>query len=1360
MRIILKRFTLGVMLLASLMLLLQGCGSYSDSSAPFNNSVSKKISGKVSDLTSNLPISGAQVTAYTIENGSIANRKVLSETVISGKDGTYSLHIPISYTGSVQIEAVIPGSIARLVKMVFATTPLQSTIRAVVTADQLAHTVIPPVNLNFASDVLVAFIEQNIINAETPPAGFTKTGFSQENIQKATVVLETFFGPHFTETGLPKNDFDTTTTKSQQDLLVSITAINSVINSGAGITLADIVTKLATTGLGDQITAAIQTGIETATAELIKQGTLPQEYVPSVAILSALSNAQNAPVLPPTLVVRTPPPATSNLTAVNLNAKTVTLSWTAATGSTGYSIYRADDSGVYSLIDTLMNVTGNPVRFTDTTVSPSTKYSYKVLAFDADRNYSQVSDNPDVSNVATITTLPLVVVADSSTPITQPVGLVSKGFTADQVNIQWLQSTKTYSDGSVVPASGYYVFRNGQIIATATDTSYIDKTVAPVTEYDYYIKSFDANGVTSVASTPLLIRTQPLTAAVRPVAPVNLTNTSLSYNKVILAWGASTTPGTTYNIYRGSELIGTGIKSSPYTDNNVIASSTYIYTVTAVTATSESTNNPTVTVQVPVSSATVQTAPSVPLNLALVSDATSSSVPLIWTASTKTDGDKIVAGYDVLRGDNAGNNFVVIASVATPGYTDNTTGITPVNSTFTYQIRSFSTTGTRSEASLPITVIMGAPVNIADITPPTAPTNLAYTLTGNTVVLTWTASTDLIINGKGDGIVAGYRIYRGGSQIGVVKNVGFVDQTADALTSYIYTVKAYDNPGNVSVASNSIKVDTLPPSAELFSLTGKVTYNGIGLPGVVLTLIGSGSGSTSTDANGNYQFTNIKNGSYSISATKSTYLFNPVSRSVLVINANVSALDFVAYNPGTVTGGVTYPNGTITGGITYPPGTIIGGITYPAGTVIGGVTYTHATVIGGVTYPTGEVIGGVKYPNGVVIGGVSYPPGTVVGGIAFPPGTVLTGITFPTGTIIGGVYYPTGTVTGTVTYPAGTVIGGVTFPAGTITSGVIYPSGTVSGGVIYPSGRVSGGVTYPNGTVTGTLAYPNGTIIGGISYPNVAVIGGVTYPTATVIGGVTYPTGTVIGGITYPSGVVIGGVTYPPGTVVGGVAFPPGTVTAGFTFPSATVIGGVAYPSGAIIGSVTVPTGVVIGGVTYPSGVITGGVSYPSSTVNISFTYPDGTIIGGVSYPNVVVIGGVTYTTATVIGGVTYPSGSVIGGITYPGGVIIGGISYPAGTIVGGVAFPPGTITGNYVFPSGSVIGGVIYPGGTVSGGVIYPSGTVIGAVSYPSGTVIGGVTYPTGMINAGVLYPTGGISGATMYPEGLLNITLIYNDI
>lgn len=101
------------------------------------------------------------------------------------------------------------------------------------------------------------------------------------------------------------------------------------------------------------------------------------------------------------------------------------------------------------------------------------------------------------------------------------------------------------------------------------------------------------------------------------------------------------------------------------------------------------------------------------------------------------------------------------------------------------------------------TVTQTPPPPSGDTTAPSAPTGLVASLSGTTANLSWTASTDNV------GVTA-YRIFRDGATtpIGTSTTTSFADTTVVPTTTYSYTVKAYDDAGNASPASNTVTTTT------------------------------------------------------------------------------------------------------------------------------------------------------------------------------------------------------------------------------------------------------------------------------------------------------------------------------------------------------------------------------------------------------------------------------------------------------------------------------------------------------------------------------------------------------------------------
>jgi inhibitor of cysteine peptidase len=76
-----------------------------------------------------------------------------------------------------------------------------------------------------------------------------------------------------------------------------------------------------------------------------------------------------------------------------------------------------------------------------------------------------------------------------------------------------------------------------------------------------------------------------------------------------------------------------------------------------------------------------------------------------------------------------------------------------------------------------------------------------------------------------------------------------------------------------------------------YSISG--TVGGAVASGVTVTLAGTSSGSTLTDSSGNYSFSDVANGNYTITASKTGYTFSPVF-SITINGANITGQNFTA----------------------------------------------------------------------------------------------------------------------------------------------------------------------------------------------------------------------------------------------------------------------------------------------------------------------------------------------------------------------------------------------------------------------------------------------------------------------------------
>ncbi len=140
------------------------------------------------------------------------------------------------------------------------------------------------------------------------------------------------------------------------------------------------------------------------------------------------------------------------------------------------------------------------------------------------------------------------------------------------------------------------------------------------------------------------------------------------------------------------------------------------------------------------------------------------------------------------------------------------TGLAPGAKTLTVSKTAFATQTANVTVTAGVTATQNFSLVSTDKTAPTAPTNLAANaVSPSQINLSWSASTD-----SGGAGLAGYIVYRGGSEIGRVATTTYSDNGLTQNTAYSYTVKAYDNAGNISGASNTATATTQIAAVPIF----------------------------------------------------------------------------------------------------------------------------------------------------------------------------------------------------------------------------------------------------------------------------------------------------------------------------------------------------------------------------------------------------------------------------------------------------------------------------------------------------------------------------------------------------------------
>ncbi|NQZ77732.1 MAG: S8 family serine peptidase, partial [Ekhidna sp.] len=118
------------------------------------------------------------------------------------------------------------------------------------------------------------------------------------------------------------------------------------------------------------------------------------------------------------------------------------------------------------------------------------------------------------------------------------------------------------------------------------------------------------------------------------------------------------------------------------------------------------------------------------------------------------------------------------------------------------KLRIVGTTGNGWSSDIAIDDLALTTSGGADTEAPTAPTGLAASnVTETTLSLNWNASSDNVG-------VTGYDVYRGSSNLGTVTGTSANITGLTESTSYTFTVRAKDDAGNISAASNAVNVTT------------------------------------------------------------------------------------------------------------------------------------------------------------------------------------------------------------------------------------------------------------------------------------------------------------------------------------------------------------------------------------------------------------------------------------------------------------------------------------------------------------------------------------------------------------------------
>jgi chitodextrinase len=540
----------------------------------------------------------------------------------------------------------------------------------------------------------------------------------------------------------------------------------------------------------------------------------------------------------------TPPSTPTNVSGVAASSTQINLTWTASTDNVGITGYRVLRNG--SQVGTSATTS-----FSDVGLTASTMYTYTVTAVDAAMNVSAASTAISVTTQAQADT----------TPPTVPGGVSGTATSSSQINLSWTASTDD------VGVTGYKVFRNGSLVGSPSGTSFSDTGLSASTSYSYTVAAVDAASNTSAPSTPINVTTQASGAAGqvtlasdnfnRPDGPLGPNWTVIDSNPVIHNQHIEETNATdgwdSIAIYTAMTW-----PDNQYSQVRVLAANEHGGAAPIVRA----------------------------LNTDVIEMYTLFVTGPLGTGAKLTLAKFITHIYTEIWSStvtvNAGDLLYLSANGSTLTVKLNgNTVTTQVDTSLTHGYAGFDLTnyvenpvGAMGDGQLDdweAGAIGGVPPPTNDTTPPSVPTNLAGSAdSSNRVNLTWTASTD-------DVGVAGYDVFRNGSQVGTSTTTSFTDSSIVASTTYSYTVRAFDPSGNKSAFSTAVNVTTngVPPASP-----------------VVAFDFNEGMGLTANDSSGNsYQGTLVNGPTWTSGHTGSGLLFDGVNDYLSA--GNIAALNGV-----------------------------------------------------------------------------------------------------------------------------------------------------------------------------------------------------------------------------------------------------------------------------------------------------------------------------------------------------------------------------------------------------------------------------------------------------------------------------------
>jgi len=346
------------------------------------------------------------------------------------------------------------------------------------------------------------------------------------------------------------------------------------------------------------------------------------------------------------------------------------------------------------------------------------------------------------------------IVADTTAP-SVPVNMKVVGKTSTQVSLQWDASTDETG------VSGYELYKGTELAATVTSTVYTVEGLQPGTNYHFTVKAKDSAGNVSAASEPVEVTTDGANVLVNGGFEEGMGSVANGWVPIVAMGAEGTFVVVNSPVASGSQaqqVSGTGIPTGGVVmvHQMIEVDGDKPFQVSGQFKV-EALNNAVVQLHVDFSTA-----------------------------------DDSYLGSVVQTQDTLTEDYVKL----------NGSGQTPVGAKHARVYAILRATGENGAGSFVVDDMSFVQGIAADITAPSVPVNLkAIGKTSTQVSLQWDTSTD-------ETGVSGYELYKGTELAATVTSTVYTVEGLQPGTSYHFTVKAKDNAGNMSAASEPLEVTT------------------------------------------------------------------------------------------------------------------------------------------------------------------------------------------------------------------------------------------------------------------------------------------------------------------------------------------------------------------------------------------------------------------------------------------------------------------------------------------------------------------------------------------------------------------------